>query len=113
MAAGTLQPGSCHDVLQGLAVAAATREAARQRGDTAKRKREGEGAGGGDAKRAAPPRVIPVISHEVAVPKDFDEAARGLDPKLHGALPAQTDAAHRVLLAPAAWPRRMLQSGCA
>ncbi len=97
-------------MLQGLAVAAATREAARQRGDTAKRKREGEGPGG-DAKRAAPPRVIPVISHEVAVPKDFDEAARGLDPRLHGALPAQRDPAH--LLTPASRPRRMLQSRCA
>ncbi|KAK9838518.1 hypothetical protein WJX81_004706 [Elliptochloris bilobata] len=67
---------------EGLAVAAATREAARLRGEVAKRKREAEAPT--DAKRAA--RVVPVISHEVAVPKDFDEAARGLDPALYGTL---------------------------
>ena len=66
--------------MQGLAAAAATREAARLRGEAAKRKREAEAPT--DAKRAA--RVVPIISHEVAMPKDFDEAARGLDPKLYG-----------------------------
>ena len=71
---------SCLPSVQGLAVAAATREAARLRGEAAKRKREAEAPT--DAKRAA--RVVPIISHEVAMPKDFDEAARGLDPKLYG-----------------------------
>lgn len=60
--------------LQGLAVAAATREAA-------KRKRE---ADSGPAEVKRPVRPVPVISHEVAVPKDYDEAARKLDPALHG-----------------------------
>ncbi len=63
-------------------MAAATREAARLRGEAAKRKREAETSA--DTKRPAPARVIPATSHEVAVPKDFDEAARGLDPALHG-----------------------------
>jgi hypothetical protein len=68
--------------LQGLAVAAATREAA-------KRKREATDTGttSGDGHPAkAPTRPIPVISHEVAVPKGYDEAAKGLDPALHGAV---------------------------
>jgi hypothetical protein len=61
-----------------LAVAAATREAA-------KRKREAE-SGTTEAKR--PARPIPVISHEVAVPKGYDEAAKALDPALHGVFAA-------------------------
>ena len=64
---------------QGLAAAAATREAA-------KRKREQDGGAGPAAK--APRRVarpIPVISHEVAVPKGYDAAARKLDPETYGA----------------------------
>ncbi len=59
-----------------MAVAAATREAA-------KRKREAENGLPG-AKR--PARPIPLISHEVAVPKGYDEAAKNLDPALHGTL---------------------------
>ena len=64
---------------QGLAAAAATREAA-------KRKREQQDGAGPAAKaprRAA--RPIPVISHEVAVPKGYDAAARNLDPATYGA----------------------------
>ncbi|EIE19880.1 HUA enhancer 2 [Coccomyxa subellipsoidea C-169] len=61
---------------EGMAVAAATREAA-------KRKREAEN-GLPEAKR--PARPIPLISHEVAVPKGYDEAAKNLDPALHGTL---------------------------
>jgi hypothetical protein len=64
-------------VLQGLAAAAATREAA-------KRKREATESSS-DARAAKQlVRPIPVISHEVAVPKGYDEAAAGLDPTLHG-----------------------------
>ena len=77
-----LQAGSLRQGLhgpQGLAAAAATREAA-------KRKRERDAGAGPAAKaprRAA--RPIPVISHEVAVPKGYDAAARSLDPDRYGA----------------------------
>lgn len=65
--------------LQGLAIAAATREAA-------KRKREptDTGTAASDGQAAKLLRPIPVVSHEVAVPKGYDEAAKGLDPALHG-----------------------------
>lgn len=64
---------------KGLQVAAATREAA-------KRKREQHQAApaDGDAPKAKRARPIPVLKHEVEVPADFDEAARDLDPTLHG-----------------------------
>ena len=79
---------------QGLAAAAATREAA-------KRKREADSGAGPAAKaprRAA--RPIPVISHEVAVPKGYDAAARNLDPETYGArwLHATSGSRHHVLL---------------
>ncbi len=57
--------------LQGLAAAAATREAAKRKGPSAKDQ--------GAPKRA---RRVPLISHEVAIPKGY--VANDLDEELHG-----------------------------
>ncbi|KAL4452733.1 hypothetical protein ABPG75_008395 [Micractinium tetrahymenae] len=84
---------------EGLAAAAAAREALKQK----KRSLEqasGPGAdagaaagaadGAGAAKKAAPERPPPSCTHEVAVPPDFDVAAAeaALDPELHGTMEA-------------------------
>ena len=61
---------------EGLAAAAATREAA-------KRKRTEEAQKAPPAKKAT--RPIPVLKHEVLLPKEFRESDRSLDPTLHGA----------------------------
>ena len=66
--------------LQGLAVAAATREAAKRKREAAE---DASSQGSKTPKRSA--RPIPIISHEVAVPKGYDAAARNLDPALYGA----------------------------
>ncbi|MEW5314134.1 MAG: hypothetical protein WDW38_005654 [Sanguina aurantia] len=81
---------------EGLAAAAATREAASQR------KRQVESLAAATAasnptsqadldsrKKAAPARPAPTVSHEVAVPEGYDELGnKGLDPELHGTLQA-------------------------
>ncbi|MEW5305305.1 MAG: hypothetical protein WDW36_007855 [Sanguina aurantia] len=81
---------------EGLAAAAATREAASQR------KRQAESLAAATAasnptsqadldsrKKAAPARPAPTVSHEVAVPEGYDELGnKGLDPELHGTLQA-------------------------
>ncbi len=69
---------------EGLAVAAAVREAA-------KRKRAAEGSEDGSApaaKRAGVNASVPPVKreivHEVAVPEDFDESGVKHEPELHG-----------------------------
>ena len=63
----------CWEGLQGLAAAAATREAAKRKGHSAEDQ--------GQPKQA---RKVPVISHEVAVPKGYE--AKNLKEGLHGVL---------------------------
>ena len=63
----------CCNGLQGLAAAAATREAAKRKGHSAEDQ--------GQPKRA---RKVPVISHEVAVPKGYE--VKDLKEELHGVL---------------------------
>lgn len=65
---------------EGLAAAAATREAA-------KRKREEvEPRNVSSAKK--PVRPVPILKHEVAAPPNFQESDRNLDRALHGATTA-------------------------
>lgn len=66
---------------EGLAAAAATREAA-------KRKRAEEELKAPPAKK--PIRPIPVLKHEVVAPDGFHESVRNLDQALHGAPRAVT-----------------------
>lgn len=61
----------CYDGLQGLAAAAATREAAKRKGHSAEDQ--------GQLKRA---RKVPVISHEVALPKGYE--VKDLKEELYG-----------------------------
>lgn len=70
---------------EGLAAAAATREAAR-------RKRAAEWAAGEQEaqpkKPAAAPVQRPPCTHEVEVPAGFEEASKKLDPEMFGKLPS-------------------------
>ena len=59
--------------LQGLAAAAATREAAKRKGHSAEDKAQPKKA-----------RRVPIISHEVAIPKGY--VAKDLSEELHGRL---------------------------
>lgn len=72
ISAGLPLPHCCND-LQGFAAAAATREAAKRKGHSAEDQ--------GQPKRA---RKVPVISHEVAVPKGYE--VKNLKEELHGVL---------------------------
>ena len=72
ISAASLLP-HCWNGLQGLAAAAATREAAKRKGHSAEDQ--------GQPKRA---RKVPVISHEVAVPKGYE--VKDLKEELHGVL---------------------------
>ena len=58
--------------MQGLAAAAATREAAKRKGHSAEDKAQPKKA-----------RRVPIISHEVAIPKGY--VAKDLSEELHGA----------------------------
>ena len=57
--------------MQGLAAAAATREAAKRKGHSAEDKAQPKKA-----------RRVPIISHEVAIPKGY--VAKDLSEELHG-----------------------------
>ena len=63
---------------EGLAAAAATREAA-------KRKREEVETPRNVSSAKKPVRPTPVLKHEVSVPPNFQESDRNLDQALHGA----------------------------
>lgn len=77
---------------EGLAAAAATREAASQHKRQLETLAAASAANNPTAqsdvdsrKKAAPARPAPTVSHEVAVPEGYDELAnKGLDPELHG-----------------------------
>lgn len=82
---------------EGMAAAAAVREAARKRSQAVavkqeKQEKQENGPAAGpiksepDAKRQQGPggRPPPTCSHEVAVPEGFDEASITLDPAVHG-----------------------------
>lgn len=84
---------------EGMAAAAAVREAARKRSQAVavkqeKQEKQENGPAAGpiksepDAKRQQGPggRPPPTCSHEVAVPEGFDEASITLDPAVHGTL---------------------------